>query len=556
MRKTHYIFYQLKIVTYFIFITLFVVLFLTSCCTNSSIISDIPENALPSEIQRFLLPASSLPRFCPMEIIFDQSKEQVFSPWDTGFMGYSKLTLMLQQSGFWVSANNRPLGELLQNLSKNCVLVLGVAKGHSSYTDVEISATKKFVEQGGSLLIIGEHENMYGCGDFQNPLLEQFGFRFEPVAIERKGAMGKSFEVDDFWPWFFCSTWDISDIRFFLSGSITISDSGEALIMTDESTQPEKAVPAAWKQIDKGKVVACADAEFLWNGNQEMGIDVGNNREFAKRIMNWLAKKNVPKRKVFESAIEQKKPIQGRVLFDLWHNGRGLEHSQSGLYQLARAFEKKGYQVFFTHQSISDYKGFSLVIVPCPLSQDPMGLSQQGKRLSESARKVLLLGEAHSSFQAIMRHDAAMAKATLFADFQDSPAPLNSIAEHLGVTFPAYTFMSPEKNHFHAKADWGKNKITISRAGVVQPLAENKLKILAKGEKGTWGELLLFIADQPDTLSKDSFSYDPGKGDLATPAIALGNKQLMAIGTLDLFTNAGFLGPDSQLVFQQILQWL
>jgi len=177
--------------------------------------------------------------------------------------------------------------------------------------------------------------------------------------------------------------------------------------MTDEFTQPEKAVPAAWKQIDKGKVVACADAEFLWNGNQEMGIDVGNNREFAQRILGWLAKKNVPKRKVFESAIEQKKLIQGRVLFVLWHNGRGLEHTQSGLYQLAMSF----------------------------------------------------------------------------------PAPLNSIAEQLGVTFPAYTFMAPGKNHFRAKAAWGKDKITISRAGVVQPLAKNKLKVLAKGEKGTWSEL-------------------------------------------------------------------
>ncbi|MBN2373877.1 hypothetical protein JXL19_08840 [bacterium] len=543
---------------YILFIfTILVILICTLSCNH---ISSVHEEALPSQAQRFLFPSQPVKRLCPVEVIFDQSKDQVFSPWDTGFMGFSEAALLLQRSGLWVSCNNRSLEEFFKDATAASILVLGVANGHSaSYTQEEISAAERFVKQGGSLLIIGEHENMYGSGDFQNPMMERFGFRFEPVGVIEKGEVSpSSSEADIFWPWFSCPELDIADIRFFLAGNIHVSKPEEALAMTDESTEPENAVLAAWKQVGKGRVIACADSEFLWNGNQDMGIRVGGNLEFTRQIFLWLAQKDVAKRHVLESPFVQKCPSRGRVLFDICDNGRGLEYSKSGLYQLARSFEENGYEVFYAYQPLPSYRRFSLVVVPWSLSQDPVALKRHGRYLNRSAKKVLLLGEACSSFQAILDHDANLAENTPFADFQDPPIPMNHIAEEFNITFLPYILMSEGGSYFRAKAIWGKERIMLNRACVVSALNGIKMKSLAKGEEGTWGESLLFVADQPggNDVARNAFSFDSEEGDMPMPVIALSDNRIMAIGGLDLLTNDRFFEPESQFVFQQILLWI
>lgn len=537
-----------------ILISFFVFLSLLSC----QHISTVAEEELPPQAQRFLFHPRPVKSFCPVEVIFDQSKDQVFSPWDTGFMGFSELTLLLQRSGFWISCNNQSLVDFFKEAPANSILVLGVAHGHSAYTDEEISAAERFVQQGGSLLIVGEHENMYGSGDFQNPMMKRFGLRFEPVAVIERGVISSPpSESDVFWPWFSCSPWGIEDIRFFLPGNISVSKPEEALAMTDESTEPGHAVLAAWKQVGKGRVIACADSEFLWNGNQDMGIRVGGNLEFTRRIFLWLAQKDVPKRYVIDSPLVQRRPFKGKVLFDLCDDGRGLEYSRSGLYQLARSFEENGYEVFYTYQSLPTYRGFSLVVVPWPLSQDPTALKERAKSLARSAKKLLLLGEAYSSFQAILEHDAQLAEGTPFADFKDSSIPMNRIAEEFNVAFLPYIFMADGDNYFQATAVWGKERIMLSRAGAVQPINGALMKILSIGEESTWGESLLFVADQPggivDVLP---FSFNPEEGDISKPVIALSDERVMAISGLDLFTNTRFPEPEGQFLFQQILLWI
>ena len=47
-----------------------------------------------------------------------------------------------------------------------------------AFSDQEIEAIRRFVEQGGGLLLIGEHTNVFGTGAYLNPIAEAFGFRF------------------------------------------------------------------------------------------------------------------------------------------------------------------------------------------------------------------------------------------------------------------------------------------------------------------------------------------------------------------------------------------
>jgi len=426
-----------------LFLTPLILLLCILSCRHTPLVSKEPP---PPSAKKIFIHPKDKPVVCPTEVIFDLSKEQVFSPWDTGFMGYSDLSIMLLKSGFWVSSNSRSLLELLEEISEDTIIVFGVAKGHSVFTEEELSGLEAYVRNGGSLLILGEHDNMFGSSDFQNPLMERFGLRFDPVAVVSQQNKDQASKMDFFWPWFSSGPWHISDIRFFLPGVIATADPDDILAMTDETTLPGHAVLAILQEVGKGRVVACADAEFLWNGNDVMGLKVGNNMEFIRRIFLWLAQKEIPKRHVFDPPPVHSSRVRGRVLFDLQDCAREPDHSGGGLYQLARAFETQGYEVFSVHEPLPDYGGFSLVIIPWPLSQGPAILKEKGRLLFDSARRVLLLGEAHSSFQAIIQHDVSVLEGTPFLNFQDPSPPLNGIAEAFNIMFQPYTVMEGEEN--------------------------------------------------------------------------------------------------------------
>ena len=108
-------------------------------CQHKPLISKVPP---PPSAKRIFAHPQEGPVLCPTEVIFDLSKEQVFSPWDTGFMGYSGLSIMLLKLGFWVSSNNHSLLELLEGISEDTIIVFGVAKGHSVFTEEELSGSR------------------------------------------------------------------------------------------------------------------------------------------------------------------------------------------------------------------------------------------------------------------------------------------------------------------------------------------------------------------------------------------------------------------------------
>ncbi len=113
-----------------------------------------------------------------MELLYGECHGNVWGVRDTGFYGYSEFARILTDRGIIVS---RATGSLERALAETglpkTVLVLNVAK-FGSYRKGEIAAIETFVSRGGRLLVIGEHENIYGSADFQNAVLRPFGLEF------------------------------------------------------------------------------------------------------------------------------------------------------------------------------------------------------------------------------------------------------------------------------------------------------------------------------------------------------------------------------------------
>ena len=114
-----------------------------------------------------------------IEVIYDESHDNVWGIWDTGFYGFSEFARTLIEQGLLVSCNTRPLDDslLADQQAARKLLVLNVAK-YQRYKPSEIDSIERFVKAGGKLLILGEHDNFYETGDFQNGVLHRFGLEF------------------------------------------------------------------------------------------------------------------------------------------------------------------------------------------------------------------------------------------------------------------------------------------------------------------------------------------------------------------------------------------
>ena len=126
--------------------------------------------------QKNIIPNSDIP-----EIVFDESHKQWWSLWDTGFIGYSDLAILLWEEGYKVSTNSGDLAATCKNLEKGDVLVLGMTSSES-YTQGEIDSIIDFVHRGGGLLAIGEHEMDDGgpwyLNVMQNTVSSHFGIQY------------------------------------------------------------------------------------------------------------------------------------------------------------------------------------------------------------------------------------------------------------------------------------------------------------------------------------------------------------------------------------------
>ncbi|MFX0136028.1 MAG: hypothetical protein ACFFDN_20470 [Candidatus Hodarchaeota archaeon] len=235
-----------------------------------------------------------------VNIIFDTSHHQVWSTWDTGFIGYSDLVILLMKNSFRVSASTRFLNETILSLNNNDILVLNVGY-YQTYTDQEITLIVQFVSEGGGLLILGEHENAFEVSTFQNKLLQNFNMSIYNDTIQDSTS---HYQTNDQWITFNSNFFDLTNITFFAAASLNISNGVTPIaitsnysITTDNST-PDNRIVGAYCEYEEGRVLCVTDTEFIWNaddangGNYEFGIKVGNNSKFALKIFNYLANRS------------------------------------------------------------------------------------------------------------------------------------------------------------------------------------------------------------------------------------------------------------------------
>ena len=232
-------------------------------------------------------------------VLFDASHGQVWSLWDTGLVGYSELALLLRENGYTPVWSTRPLVEAISSLYEGDILVL-IPAHYAYYSDEEVDAIENFVEDGGGLLILSEHDNVFGIGEFQNKIGRVFGFvTIYGIDYVLENDLNNTIGNRPYWFKVSCPFFQISNIGLFSVGCVNLSQGAKPLIVTGGTTTPPNAVVAGYVERGKGRVIYISDSHFLWNGDEikngpgkYIGIKYGNNREFILKVLEWLSSKN------------------------------------------------------------------------------------------------------------------------------------------------------------------------------------------------------------------------------------------------------------------------
>lgn len=320
-------------------------------------------------------------------LVYDEAHENVWGIWDTGYYGYSEFASAMVTRGVPVSCVSRPADEVLSDAGtwsfEKTILVLSVTR-YQRYSDEEIKAIVNFVDNGGLLLVIGEHENMFDSSDFQNAVLGRFGLKLnddfvgetvdpeklhmEHVSILNQQAGSEPFGLDT--------------VKHMLSASIGFTGNGEPEVLLEGERNGEKLPIATGVRRGRGSVLVLGDSEMLWNGDGNIGIHAGDNMEFMISCVEWLLQAHLdaagsePPEKPAAEMVGKggDKPF---IWLPRDLSGVHIDESPSGLKKFADGIKKAGYRVVEDEPAGGAKE--SVVIITVPLKQLPADVFKKNR---------------------------------------------------------------------------------------------------------------------------------------------------------------------------------
>lgn len=216
----------------------------------------------------------------PPVVVFDQSLDEFFSIRDPGVLGYSRAADALSRAGYATFSNEQPLPLALASLreASRSLLVLGMRLGDSVGLPA-LPALRSFLDRGGTVLILAEHDNAYGNADAANELLRDAALKVErrPAPFEANPsvspgpvtlAISRALNTD-------------SIVLYYAAAvAVNAARGGRVLAVARDGTPV-----AAYAAVGRGRVIVIGDSEFLWNGGPSFGFRVGGNAAFFLRVV-------------------------------------------------------------------------------------------------------------------------------------------------------------------------------------------------------------------------------------------------------------------------------
>jgi len=188
--------------------------------------------------------------------------------------------------------------------------VLVVKTPTARFAPEEVAAIRRFVERGGGLLLIGEHTNVFGTGDYLNDIAREFGFRYRYDCL---------FGIDSFFDDALPRAWvphpilqHLPEMEFAVSCSIEPAGCGRAVVLgtglknlgpdyhasnfypqaEDRPDMRYGAFVQVWAtRLGRGRVVAFTDSTIFSNF---CAFEPGKS-ELMLGMVGWLNRADEPR---------------------------------------------------------------------------------------------------------------------------------------------------------------------------------------------------------------------------------------------------------------------
>lgn len=198
---------------------------------------------------------------------------------------YSELGELLRDSDFDVE----PYSEfmiLTKNLRGVDVMVFACPNS-SKIRPQEVDALKKFVKDGGGLLLLSLSGGDRGLMNNLSKVSEEFGIVFDNTAVkdERNNAGLPTMPIiSDIAP--HVVTEDVNDLLTPSACSLRVTGNAVAIASTSEMAEPSKAPIVAIAESGRGRVMCIGTYEIFRRGG---GMKHKGNKIFAVNAFKWLS---------------------------------------------------------------------------------------------------------------------------------------------------------------------------------------------------------------------------------------------------------------------------
>ncbi len=487
-------------------------------------------------------------------VIIDQSKEQLYSPFDFGFSGMSRFGNLLQRHKVLVTLNSLPLEKFLPTLkTQGTLLFLGVAM-YAKYTSQEISAIKSFVHRGGAVTIIGEHDNYFDNGTFQNKLTKEFG-----VKIRFDQALGKrtSFK-DHYWPECVAKIFNMDNIYLYVPVSLALSKNAQPLIKLKNPLIREKAIVASVTKHGKGKVIVLGDAEIFWNMTKESGIRKAQNQKLLLTLFSYATQfkqsaEVISKQETLKSPTTSIVKKKSKKFISILNAPHGLSplNSSFGFSKFYSYFNKKGYYFKSKKTSPRVIEKSDLVILAVPT------VKIKNIRLLRKSKKLLLISDGVTNITRDAPDIISVMKKffKIQVEIHEYTNPLNMLMGEYNIKFLDATVISTNRNRLFA---YTENNFSLFRSTAIistQRTFSKDMSILLQTKKG-----LIISENYTPKIRKGKplrNVFPQSRYIKARPSfpIIVKNKRIFAIADMELLSDYNF-GKSNNALGEKILSWL
>ncbi len=462
-------------------------------------------------------------------VVFDQSKAQLYSPFDSGFSGMSLLCSLLKKSGYTVSLNSMPLNDRIPKLASSDTIILGLFI-NSSYSEHELKHLDQFLVKGGTLIVLGEHDNLFNNNHIQNKLLNPYGMSFSSLPKHT---------TKDLWPFIKPNNDKLSKIRMYYPCNIQCKN---AVVLCHLKSDNKSFPVCATKQVGSGKIIALADAELLWNMDQRHGINEVGNFSFLKSLLPKTTKpdhhKKTPQLKKATSSKYAFIPTEGFAC--------SFTDNLSGYSSLLNSIANQGYSI---HHHFDAKIKPDLAVYILPLGTQPYKFNK--------AKKTIFISDAQSHIPRASSMHEGLLKAKL--KIKENLYFENLTSQH-GFIFSKTTLANKDFDNFLTQAKFTKtqSEFPIIRANHIQhlPFSKNKRVILAT-EKVSMNDYNNFIPNFIEGSGANKINFSQNKTSQNTLRVLISYSQSdFSIADAELLNDSTIHTKHSNFLLMKILEWM